>query len=76
MTPTELRAYMHALGLSEAGLARLLRLGWSDDARQHARTVRRWKSGENPIPRYVDMIMESYIQYNGVLPDIAEFMRR
>lgn len=44
MTPTELRDAMQRLGLTEAGLARALRLG-----KQGARTVRRWKAGKSKI---------------------------
>lgn len=70
MTPEELRYRMLMLGLSEAGLARLLRLGHQNNPRQSARTVRRWKSGENPIPGPVVVILEAYADHGGQLPDL------
>ncbi len=70
MTPAELRSIMSTLGLSEAGLAKLLRLGHQNNPRQSARTVRRWKSGENPIPGPVVVILDSYMENDGKLPDL------
>jgi len=44
MTPAEVCAARKALGLSQTGLAKALRLGPNG-----GRTVRRWESGETPI---------------------------
>ena len=43
MTPAELRTIRAQLGLSQAGLAALLKVG-------SGRTVRRWEAGERDIP--------------------------
>ncbi len=53
MTPDELRAAMATLGLTEAGLAKVLRLG-----KQGARTVRRWKAGDSAIPGPAQVAIE------------------
>lgn len=50
VTPTELKAARHALGLSAEGFARLVRV-------QSGRTVRRWERGDAPIPGAVDVIL-------------------
>lgn len=43
MTPTELKTIRNQLGLTQAGLAALLKVG-------SGRTVRRWEAGERAIP--------------------------
>lgn len=49
MTPTELRAQLDRLGLSQVGAARFLDVA--------ARTLRRWATGEQPIPRAVELLL-------------------
>ncbi len=71
MTPTELRQHMRALGLSQGGLARLLRLGIKDDHRQNARNIRRWLAGQNEIPIAAQIILEAYMNNGGDLPGMA-----
>ena len=44
MTPDRVREIRIALGLSQSGLAEMLRLGPNG-----ARTIRRWESGQIPI---------------------------
>jgi len=51
MTPEQFRAIRQRAGLSQARLAALLRL--SD-----GRTIRRYESGERPIPGPVSLLME------------------
>ena len=51
MTPNELKAARHALGLSAEGFARLVRV-------ESGRTVRRWESGERDIPGPVIVLVE------------------
>jgi DNA-binding transcriptional regulator YiaG len=43
MTPADLKAARHTLGLSAEGFARLVSV-------ESGRTVRRWESGERDIP--------------------------
>ena len=56
MTPDNLKAARHALGLSAEGFAKLVRV-------ESGRTVRRWEAGERDIPgpvqALVDALMES-----------------
>jgi DNA-binding transcriptional regulator YiaG len=58
MTPTQLKAARHSLGLSAEAFARLVRVG-------NGRTVRRWEAGEREIPGPVEVIVELLV--NGVL---------
>ena len=51
MTPAELKAARHSLGLSAEGFARLVRV-------DSGRTVRRWEAGERDIPGPVTVIVE------------------
>lgn len=53
MTPEELREARRKLGLSAAGLARLLRLGANG-----GRTVRRWEAGDSQIPGPAQVAIE------------------
>lgn len=50
MTPDALRAHLDRLGLTQVGAARLLEVD--------ARTVRRWATGDVPIPKAVEMLLE------------------
>jgi DNA-binding transcriptional regulator YiaG len=50
MTPAELKATRHALGLSAEGFARMVRV-------ESGRTVRRWEAGERDIPGPVIVIL-------------------
>jgi transcriptional regulator with XRE-family HTH domain len=59
MTPAELKAARHALGLSAEGFARLVRV-------QSGRTVRRWEAGDAPIPGAVDVILIMYEALHGI----------
>jgi hypothetical protein len=51
MTPAELKAARHSLGLSADGFARLVRV-------ESGRTVRRWESGERDIPGPVIVLLD------------------
>jgi DNA-binding transcriptional regulator YiaG len=51
MTPTEIRAIRKRYGLSQPGLAALLRV--SD-----VRTIRRWEKGEVPVSGPASIILE------------------
>lgn len=57
MTPTELREARRVLGLSTAGLAKVLKLG-----AQGGRTVRRWESGESSIPGPAEVAVTMMMQ--------------
>jgi len=48
MTPAQLKAARHALGLSARGMAAAL--SDPDGATVHLRTVRRWESGVQAVP--------------------------
>ena len=52
MTPDDLRVAMALLRFSDAGLARALRLG-----KHGAKTVRRWKAGENAVPGPAEVLL-------------------
>lgn len=49
MTPDELRAELARLGLSQTGAARALRV--------NEKTVRRWATGEIPVPFAVALLL-------------------
>jgi DNA-binding transcriptional regulator YiaG len=51
MTPAELKAKRHALGLSTEGFARAVRV-------QSGRTVRKWESGDRDIPGPITVILD------------------
>ena len=53
MTPAQFRTIRKANGLSQSAAGRLL--GLSHDSA--GRTVRRWESGESPIPGSVALLM-------------------
>lgn len=50
MTPDDFRAHLSRLGYSQAGFARLMKVD--------ERTVRRWGTGDTPIPESVRMLLE------------------
>lgn len=54
MTPDALRAAPKALGLSGRGLARLLDV--------NEKTLRRWLTGEVPIPRSVVLVVQAMLE--------------
>lgn len=49
MTPEDLRTELSRLGLSQVGAAKALRV--------NEKTVRRWASGEIPIPHAVALLL-------------------
>lgn len=51
MTPTEVKAIRNRAGLSQSGLARLLRI--TDE-----RTIRRWETGDIPVSGPSSIILE------------------
>jgi DNA-binding transcriptional regulator YiaG len=51
MTPTELKSIRKRAGLSQSGLAALLRI--SDE-----RTVRRWETGDIPVSGPASIVLE------------------
>jgi|HigsolmetaAR203D_1030402.scaffolds.fasta_scaffold15358_3 Predicted transcriptional regulator len=52
MTPAELKAARHALGLSAEGFARWVNV-------QSGRTVRRWEAGDRDIPGPVAVLVRA-----------------
>lgn len=60
MTPKKIQSIRKRAGLSQSGLAALLRI-------TDQRTVRRWESGETPITGPASIIME--LLDAGELPD-------
>lgn len=54
MTPADLKSARAALGLSASGFAAFLRM----EGVHAGRTVRRWESGEQDIPGYVEIIVD------------------
>jgi DNA-binding transcriptional regulator YiaG len=51
VTPSELKIARHSLSLSAEGFGRLVRV-------QSGRTVRRWESGDAPIPGCVVLLLD------------------
>jgi len=51
MTPAELKAIRHSLGMSAEAFARLVRVA-------NGRTVRRWEAAEKDIPGPITLIAE------------------
>lgn len=49
MTPTQFRAALDRLGLSQAGFARALG--------EHERTIRRWSAGDTRVPNAVAILL-------------------
>ena len=70
MTAAELKAKRHSLGLSAAGLAAALKM---KGGKQAGRTVRRWESGDQEIPGYVEVYFEQLEQIaSGQDPQISQ----
>ncbi len=63
MTPAEFKEARHALGLSAAKLAKLLRVS-------SGRTVQRWESGERDIPGPAQVLLRALV--SGELPKVQE----
>jgi DNA-binding transcriptional regulator YiaG len=61
MTPAELKAGRHELGLSAAQLGKALRLGADG-----GRTVRRWEAGDRAIPGPVEIVVELMLEFSRV----------
>lgn len=59
MTPAELKAARHALGLSAEGFARFVRVA-------SGRTVRRWEDGSQDIPGPVQVIVSALMESRAV----------
>lgn len=59
MTPADLKAARHALGLSAEGFAKLMRV-------ESGRTVRRWESGERDIPGPVQALVDALTESRAV----------
>ena len=55
MTPADFRAIRHRLGLSQAQLARALRV-------QSDRTIRKWEQGERDIPGPAQVLMALLVE--------------
>ncbi len=51
MTPAEVKAIRQRAGLSQTGLARLLRI-------RDIKTIRRWESGEVPVSGPASILLE------------------
>jgi transcriptional regulator with XRE-family HTH domain len=62
MTPDTLKSARQQLGLTQAGLAALMK--------NDARTIRRWESGEREIPGPVEVLMQAFL--SGWRPEIAD----
>lgn len=56
MTAAEFQSIREGLGLSQSGLAD--KLGYASD-----RTVRRFESGDKPIPKYIAQLMTCYREH-------------
>lgn len=56
MTPAAVKAARHKLGMSAAGLAKILRMG-----KDGGRAVRRWESGECPISGPASVALEAML---------------
>jgi DNA-binding transcriptional regulator YiaG len=56
MTPAQLKEARRELGLTAAGLAKVLRLG-----KHGGRTVRRWEAGDSGIPGPAQVAIEMLI---------------
>ena len=56
LTKEDFRNARHELGLSGSRLAKFLRMGTNAD-----RTIRRYESGESPIPGPVSVAMEALL---------------
>ena len=54
MTPADLKAARHVLGLSAEGFARAVRV-------ESGRTVRRWEAGDRDIPGPVTVLVELWL---------------
>lgn len=65
MTPAELKANRHALGLSAEGFARLVRV-------QSGRTVRKWEAGDRDIPGPVTALLD----LADAVPEAREWLLR
>ena len=61
MDAKELKTARTALGLSAMGLARKLGM----DGRWDDRTVRRWESGQHPVPDHVAKVVTDMISLRG-----------
>jgi DNA (cytosine-5)-methyltransferase 1 len=57
MTPAEVKDSRHRLGLSQSGLAEVLRLGPNGE-----RTVRRWEQGDIPITGPASLAIELLLE--------------
>lgn len=55
MTPADLKAARHALGLSAEGFAKLMGV-------ESGRTVRRWEAGERDIPGPVQILTKALVE--------------
>jgi DNA-binding transcriptional regulator YiaG len=65
MTPAELKAKRHALGLSAEGFARAVRV-------QSGRTVRKWEAGQRDIPGPITVILDMA----DAVPEAREWLLR
>jgi DNA-binding transcriptional regulator YiaG len=65
-SPAELKAARHALGLSAAGLAHMVRVEGG------GRTVRRWEAGEREIPGPVTVVMETAMHFLRQRDDLTQ----
>lgn len=61
MTPAELRAARKALGLTQSGLARALRLS----EKNGDRSVRIWEADGNTVPGPVQVAVEMMLEQKG-----------
>lgn len=52
MTPEAFKARLSELGYSLVGFARVMECG--------ERTVRRWATGETPVPKSIQMLLEGH----------------
>lgn len=62
MTPRELKAARHALGLSVGGLAALLTDPAHDKPPIDPRTIRRWESGQRDIPHPAVVLVKLMVE--------------
>lgn len=64
MTPEKFQAAIEKLGLSQVKAARLF--GYNE------RTTRRWASGEDPVPRIIEIVLWLMIKFKVRPTDLPE----
>lgn len=66
MTPAEIKAARHALGMTQAQLAAALELAGDSGAR----TVRNWEQGRNPITGPARVLIRTWVTIKNAFPQL------